>query len=174
MSDAYDFRANVILSGDKEVENFFQEASRMFTLKFTNAVTKKALAVTVKDAKARVKSHGFVDRGVLIRNIKSWTIRKGIMVGVYIKSQRTRSKFDKKKIIAAFGAKGFKQFQRHEWQKEPYYAYWIEFGHKDRGGNWIPGKPFWRPAWNSTKDRVLNDIKESYQTAVKLKAQRTI
>ena len=136
--------------GDKEIQDFLNQIPKKITNQLTISTAKQVLKKwTIADARRRVKAMGLYKTGTLYRSLKVWTWKKGVLAG----SQRKMS--TKKKI-----------------KDDAYYAYFIEHGHKDRSGNFIPARPFFRPAWNATKEKVLKEMQTTFWKVVENYARR--
>ena len=150
-------KVDAIFTGDKEVEAFLKEIPNRLNVRFTTAAGVRALKkYTVKDAQRRIKMLGLYKTGTLYRSIKAWTWKKGAIAGAQkrIRSKRSPGKYTKRI------------------KDDAYYSYWIEHGHKDRGGNFVPAKPFWRPAWEATKDKVVHEMNTEFWELIKRHARR--
>lgn len=143
-------KVDAVFIGDKEVEEFLKEIPKKFTAQFTNQTAIRVLKkYTIAEAQRRVKMLGLYKTGTLYNSLKAWIWKKGVIAGAQ------KQRYSKRKV-----------------KNDAYYAYWVEHGHKDRGGNFIPARPFFRPAWNATKERVLNEISIEFWETVKRYARR--
>ena len=70
-------------------------------------------------------------------------------LAIQISSKSGRSKYEK---VCRIGPKKFSraQLKRHGLESGAYYAYWVEYGTKN-----MKPHPYVRPAWDETKDEML-------------------
>jgi hypothetical protein len=142
-------KVDAVFIGDKEIESFLKEIPKKFSNQLTINTAKEALKKwTIADAKRRVKSLGIYKTGTIYRSLKVWVWKKGVLAGA-------QKKMGKKKI-----------------KNDAYYAYMVEHGHKDRAGNFIPARPFFRPAWLATKDKVVKEMQDTFWSIVEKYARR--
>jgi hypothetical protein len=63
-----------------------------------------------------------------------------------------------------FGARHGKKMQKRG--LDAYYWGFIEFGHKDRSGKEVPAQSFIRPAFEASKGKALDRIKDVLQKKI--------
>ena len=61
-----------------------------------------------------------------------------------------------------------KRFKRKMvFNRQVYYAHWVEFGHKLPGGGHFAGKPFLRPAFDKNKNKVVLVMRREMARGIK-------
>jgi len=135
---------NVEIQGMRELERKLLAMGQKVALKAIRSSLGAGAQVIKKDSMTRVP--------VLTGRLKK---------ALYIKRMSKPNPFQERFI---FGARHGKKMQKRG--LDAYYWGFIEFGHKDRSGKEVPAQSFIRPAFEASKGKALDRIKDVLQKKI--------
>jgi len=141
------------LEGGKELERALKTLGERTQRKVTRQAVNAALTPVLKSARAHAPEESGLLKESLDKKVRTYTDTMTI-VGLVGPDTTTKGEFNGEIRV-------------------PYkYAHLAENGHIDEAGNFIPGHPFMRPAWDENQGKMLDVMKTKMGKGIEREAAK--
>lgn len=141
------------LTGAKELERALKTLGERTQRKVTRQAVNAALTPVLKSARANTPEESGLLKEALAKKVRTYTDTMTI-VGLVGPDTKTKGEFNGE--------------IRVPWR----YAHLAENGHIDAAGNFVPGHPFMRPAWDENQSTMLDTMKDKLGKGIEREAAK--